>query len=192
MELSPVLYHKIIRPKWINRIYIHKRIEGYINLKDKNVLDFGAGTGANCVLCKPDQYLGIDPDEKRINYAKKLYPNYDFKIFQNDTLNVTNQSLDVILMISVLHHISPEKMKKYVKQFRQALKPSGMIIAIEPCFFHKSKISNWYMAKNDNGDYIQYEQGYFDLFKGEGFNCKTIERFKKCLLYTELFFTARI
>jgi 2-polyprenyl-3-methyl-5-hydroxy-6-metoxy-1,4-benzoquinol methylase len=190
MELSPFFYHKLIRPKWINQIYIHNRIEKHLKLYEKNVLDFGAGTGANCTLCKPGQYFGIDPDEKRINLAKKLYPDYDFDVFQNDNLTAKNNSIDVILIIAVLHHISSEKIRSYVKQFRKALRPGGMIVVIEPCLIEKSNINNWYMKKIDNGSYIQNEQGYHDFFLGEGFNCTTIQRFRKCFLYNELFFIA--
>jgi SAM-dependent methyltransferase len=190
MELSPIFYHKLIRPKWINQIYVHNRIEKLIKLYEKNVLDFGAGTGANCTLCKPGQYFGIDPDERRIFLAKKLYPHYDFDVFQNDTLTVKNNSLDVILIIAVLHHISGDKIRNYVKQFRKALKPGGMIVVLEPCLFEKSRINNWYMKKMDNGPYIQNEQAYYDFFLEEGFNCKPIQRFRKCFLYNELFFIA--
>lgn len=190
MELSPILYHRLIRPKWINQIYIRNRIEKHIKLNDKNVLDFGAGTGVNCTLCTPGKYFGIDPDEKRISFARKLYPDYDFNVFPNDKLTTKNHSIDVILIIAVLHHIPFDKIKNYVKQFRKALKPGGIIVAIEPCFFEKRSICNWYMKKADNGSYIQNEQGYFNYFQEAGFNCKTIQRFKKCFFYNELFFIA--
>lgn len=101
LELSPTFYHRIIRPKWVNQIYIHNRIKNHLNLYDKNVLDFGSGTGANCTLCKPGRYLGIDPDVKRVNFAQKLYPNYDFVVFQNDKIFVVNYSIDVILIVAV-------------------------------------------------------------------------------------------
>ena len=42
MELSPFFYHKLIRPKWINQIYIQNKIEKHLNLYEKDVLDFGA------------------------------------------------------------------------------------------------------------------------------------------------------
>ncbi|WP_138420430.1 class I SAM-dependent methyltransferase [Aquibacillus sediminis] len=190
LELSPAIYHRLIRPKWINQMYIHNRIQKHLKLHDKNVLDFGAGTGANCNLCKPGKYVGIDPDEKRIHFAKKIFPEYDFDLFENDEINVKNNSIDVILIIAVLHHIPPDKIRSYVKQFKQKLNPGGRIIAVEPCFSKKSKISNWYMDKSDNGSFIQNEEGYFDYFKREGFQCETIQMFRKLFLYNELFFTA--
>lgn len=188
MELSPFLYHRIVRPKWINQFYVHNRISQYLKLQEKNVLDFGAGTGANCTLCKPGKYVGIDPDESRINLAKRLYPKYDFHVFQNDELTVEENSIDVILIVAVLHHIPPEKTRSYVKEFRKAMRPDGMMVIIEPCLFENRNITNWFMKTMDNGAYIQNETGYHDFFLEEGFNCTTIQRFRKCFLYNELFF----
>ncbi|QDP41833.1 class I SAM-dependent methyltransferase [Radiobacillus deserti] len=190
MELSPILYHRIIRPKWLSRFYIHNRIEKFLKLDDKHVLDFGAGTGVNCTLCCPEKYQGIDPDVKRIEYAKKLYPDYVFNVFDNDKLTKQENSVDVVLIIAVLHHIPPEKIREYAIQFKAVLKPGGMVVAIEPCLFDKKHISNWYMQTADNGSYIQNERGYHDYFEQAGFTCKTIQRFKKCFLYNELFFVA--
>ncbi|WP_163970975.1 class I SAM-dependent methyltransferase [Oceanobacillus halotolerans] len=190
MELSPFFYHRLIRPRWINQIYIHNRIKRKLQLYNKKVLDFGAGTGANCTLCKPGQYIGIDPDVKRIDFAKKCYPDYDFEVFRNDQFTFKRNSIDVILIIAVLHHIPPQKIRNYVKQFQKILTPGGIIAAIEPCFFEKNKICNWYMEKNDNGSYIQNEKGYHDLFEQAGFRCETIKTFRKFFLYQELFFIA--
>ncbi|MEQ6389695.1 class I SAM-dependent methyltransferase [Bacillaceae bacterium S4-13-58] len=191
MELSPFLYHSLVRPKWINQFYVHNRIQKRLDLSNKRILDFGAGTGANCTLCQPGKYLGIDPDEKRITLAKKLYPYYDFDVFRDDSLCVEKDSIDVILTIAVLHHISSDKLKNYVKQFRKVLKSDGMIVAIEPCLFKKSFINNWYMKSMDNGSFIETEEFYHDLFRNEGFTCTTIQRFKKCFLYNEIFFIAK-
>jgi hypothetical protein len=63
---------------------------------------------------------------------------------------------------------------------------------IEPCFVDKRYIGNWFMKTNDKGDFIQNEEGYFNYFLEEGFKCTTIERYRKCFLYNELFFYAYI
>lgn len=193
VELSPFFYHSLVRPKWISHIYIHNKIENHLNLKDKQVLDFGAGTGANCALCHPSRYVGIDPDEKRISYAKRVYPDYVFDVFRNDTLPVKDHSLDIILIVAVLHHIPKEKLVNYVKKFRQALKKrGGRIVAIEPCLLEGRSICNWFMKTNDNGKYIQHEEGYYQFFKKEGFRCRPIQKFRKCFFYHEIFFEATL
>ncbi|WP_158738683.1 bifunctional 2-polyprenyl-6-hydroxyphenol methylase/3-demethylubiquinol 3-O-methyltransferase UbiG [Alteribacillus sp. YIM 98480] len=190
MELTPHLYHWFIRPKWITKKYVHNLLTEHVHFSNKSVLDFGAGTGANSVICEPSGYLGLDLNKKRIEFAKRNYPNYRFNVI-NGSLSVIEQSFDVIMIVAVLHHISPKKVSSYVKEFRKALKPNGgRIIVIEPCFFENTPISNRFMHKNDNGKYIQYEQDYLNFFLNEGFQCKVMKRYSKCLFYNELFFIA--
>jgi hypothetical protein len=43
-----------------------KQISFITYLDNKSILDFGSGTSANCLLCEPDFYLGIEPDRERI------------------------------------------------------------------------------------------------------------------------------
>ena len=154
------------------------------------MLDFGAGTGANCTLCCPDHYFGIDPDSRRINFARRLYAPYRFETFSGNSLPAEDNSFDYVLIIAVLHHIPPELIREYVKEFKRILKPGGKIIAIEPCFFEKSPFINLFMKFNDKGDYIQKEEDYLNYFSAENFRCNVLKRFKKCFLYNELYFTA--
>lgn len=79
MQLSPRIYHSFIRPKWTTKIYIQNHIQRHFDFTDKKVLDFGAGTGANCTLCSHAHYFGIDPDSHRINFAKRMYTQYQFE-----------------------------------------------------------------------------------------------------------------
>ncbi|PLR78662.1 class I SAM-dependent methyltransferase [Bacillus sp. V3-13] len=190
MQLSPRIYHSFVRQKWITKIYIENKLQQHFDFKDRKVLDFGAGTGANCTLFSPVDYLGIDPDTDRINFAKQLYAQYRFKAFSGNKLPAEDNSFDFVLIISVLHHIPPETIGSYVREFRRILKPKGRIVAIEPCFFEKSPINNWFMRFNDKGDYIQKEEDYLNYFTKENFKCNVLNRFKKCLFYNELYFTA--
>jgi SAM-dependent methyltransferase len=164
-------------------------VRKHFDLKDKKVLDFGAGTGANCSLSEPDYYYGIDPDERRVVYARRLYPEYRFDVFSGNKIPADNNSFDVILIIAVLHHIPPDIIPAYVKEFKRILKQDGKIVAIEPCLFDNCFVSNWFMKKYDKGEYIQKEADYLNYFTAENFQCKVLKKFKKCFLYNELYFT---
>lgn len=190
MQLSPRIYHSLVRPKWFTKVYIQNKIQQHFDFAGKKVLDFGAGTGANCTLCCPDHYFGIDPDSRRINFARRLYAPYRFETFSGNSLPAEDNSFDYVLIIAVLHHIPPELIREYVKEFKRILKPGGKIIAIEPCFFEKSPFINLFMKFNDKGDYIQKEEDYLNYFSAENFRCNVLKRFKKCFLYNELYFTA--
>lgn len=105
-------------------------------------------------------------------------------------LPAEDNSFDVILIIAVLHHIPPEMIRNYVKEFKRVLKPDGKVVVIEPCLFKKSPICNWFMKTNDKGEYIQKEEEYLHYFTEENFRCNVLSRFKKCFFYNELYFTA--
>ncbi|MFC7060306.1 class I SAM-dependent methyltransferase [Halobacillus seohaensis] len=193
MELSPSLYHWLIRPKWITQKHIHQNVKEHFDFENKKILDFGAGTGANCPLCLPSNYYGIDPDVSRINYAKRIYPDYTFDVFKNSKIPLKDSSVDVILIVAVLHHIHPKEIKTYIKEFQRILKPNGgKIIVMEPCFTNEKSISNWFMDKNDNGDYIKNEKAYLNYFQQHGFRAKVLKKYRKCFFYHELFFCASI
>jgi ubiquinone/menaquinone biosynthesis C-methylase UbiE len=191
MELSPTLYHWLVRPKWSTKKHIHHHIKEHINFENKIVLDFGSGTGANCTLCKPSHYYGIEPDLKRVEFAKRVYPNFTFHAFDKNNIPLDANSVDIILIVAVLHHIHPNQIEAYLKEFRRVLKPDvGNIIVMEPCFTNEKSIANWFMGRNDNGDYIQNEQGYLNVFKKNGFKSIVLKKYRKNFFYHEIFFLA--
>lgn len=190
MYFPPGLYHRFVRPQWFTKIYIHDHIQSRFALKNKIVLDFGCGTGANCCMCDATHYYGIDPDAHRIRYAKRLYPNHTFMIFDKSQIPLPDQSVDLILIVAVLHHISNEQIADYLHEFSRVLKPDGRIIAIEPYLGQTGKLNNWFMTRYDDGKYIRHEDDYLRLFRSERYECHVLKRFRKCLLYNEIFFTA--
>ncbi|WP_066054965.1 class I SAM-dependent methyltransferase [Robertmurraya korlensis] len=190
MELSPSFYHRLVRPKWSTRKYIHSNIKQHFPLENKVVLDFGAGTGANCTLFNPSHYYGIEPDLTRVNFAKRMYPEYSFDVFENDQIRLADRFVDIVLIVAVLHHIPPQKVSIYIKEFQRILKNDGRIIVIEPYLTDHNPISNWYMNKYDNGNYIQKEDSYLDYFHQLGFKSEVLKRYRKCFFYNELFFSA--
>lgn len=192
MQLTPRIYHSLIRPKWFTKLYIQNLIQQHFNFSNKNVLDFGAGTGANCTLCKPEYYFGIDADSNRIEYAKRLYNQYRFETIMGNELPAEKNSFDYILIVAVLHHIHPDMVYDYIKEFKRVLKPEGKIVVLEPCLFEKSPISNWFMKTNDKGEYILSEEEYINYFTKEKFQCQVLKKFKKCFFYNELFFSASL
>lgn len=187
---SAQLYHWFVRPKWLTKWYIHNPISEAFQLNGRYVLDFGSGTGANCSLFEPTHYVGADPDAGRIRYARKLYPRHSFQVLADNRLPASDDSVDYIVIIAVLHHISSEEIAPYMAEFRRILKPSGTIIVMEPCLCRHKPISSRFMKLYDKGRFIRDEEGYLELFRANAYECSVIKRFRKCLLYHELFFTA--
>ncbi|WP_307204885.1 class I SAM-dependent methyltransferase [Paenibacillus harenae] len=170
---------------------MHNHVLSHFRFEGKSVIDFGSGTGANCSMFRPSYYLGLDPDAKRIDLAKRLYPDHTFQVLQNNELSVADQTVDYVLIIAVLHHISSLEIANYLKEFHRVLKPTGTIVVMEPCKCKKKPICNWFMNWYDNGEHIRNEEEYLQLFRDADFDCNVIKRFRKCFLYHELFFSAK-
>ena len=190
LQLSPRLYHRIVRPKWLTEHYIYRHVRRHFALDGRYVLDFGSGTGANCRLFAPTHYLGVDPDTERIEYARRMYPGYAFQVMREGRLPVGDNSLDYILIVAVLHHIDSGQIRAYLKEFRRTLKPTGTIIVMEPCFEDKTPICNTFMRWMDRGKYVRRPAEYIGLFEEHGYACNVLQQFRKCALYRELFFSA--
>lgn len=190
MQLPPKLYNWLVRPEWLTNIYINDLLKENFILKNKDVLDFGCGIGSTSSIFSPEDYLGIDPDQERIKYAQQLYSDYDFQTLDKGKLDFEANSFDYILMIAVLHHIPSDELRDILQQFHQILKSTGRIIVIEPCFFSNSYLNNYFMKIMDNGDYIRNLNQYFKLFQNQYYKVNPIAKYKKMILYNELFFSA--
>lgn len=190
MNLSPKLYHWIIRPRWLTKKYIHDHIEEHFELGEKSILDFGCGTGANSSICNCSGYLGIDPDSDRIKLAKKFYPNHQFENFDMNRIPSQDRTFDYVLALAVLHHIPNTLIAEYLKEFARILKPGGKVIVMEPFLCENHPFNNRFMQWYDAGEYIRKEEDYVTLFQSGSFECTVLKKFTKCMLYNELFFLA--
>lgn len=191
MELSPRLYHWVVRPKLFTKLYINNVLKTNFDFSTRNVLDFGCGIGTSCSIFNPNYYLGVDLDSKRIDYAKQLYPTYQFNVFDGKELPLKHRSLDFIVIVAVLHHISNEDIRNYLNQFRQALKSYGQILVIEPCLSENSRLRNSLMNFFDNGTYIRDEKDYINLFEDNHYKTSVLKQFKR-FFYNEVFFSAQL
>lgn len=80
-------------------------------------------------------------------------------------------------------------MQEYLQELFTLLKPHGKIIGMEPCLFKNSTFNNWFMRWIDVGKYIRTEEAYKNLFKNL-FDFNSIKKFKRHLVYNELFYIA--
>jgi ubiquinone/menaquinone biosynthesis C-methylase UbiE len=190
MHLNPSIYQAIIRPKFAIKKYIKNVIQKEFDFNDKKVLDFGCGTGSNSFIFESKDYLGVDVDESRINFANKAFPQYTFKVIKDNTLPTEDNSLDYICIFAVIHHIPDNIFQEYIKEFKRVLKTDGKIVIIEPVLSDSHKFSNWFMKTFDAGEYIRYEEEYKKLLEKD-FVITVHKRFNKFFLYNELFFSAR-
>ena len=191
MELSPRLYHWFVRPNFLNNLYIKRVLGRYFNFSNKNILDFGSGIGSASSLCSKAHYTGVDPDSRRIAYARCLNPGYNFQVLDGTNLPLDNNSVDYILTLSVLHHIASEDLAPYLSEFQRILKPYGKVVVLEPCLLKKSYFYNSVMKLCDKGSFIRDYDSYIKMFELKDFKTEFLIEFKN-VLYNEVLFTATI
>ncbi|MBC2582032.1 class I SAM-dependent methyltransferase [Clostridium sp. DJ247] len=190
MELSPKLYHYFVRPKWFSNIFFDKMLRDLVDFRGKTTLDFGCGIGSSSFLFSSSAYVGVDCDDNRIEYAKKLHPEHNFITIKDERLPLLENSVDYVIILSVLHHIPSESIAEYLKEFKRVLKSDGSLIIVEPCFYEKASLPNWCMSNFDKGRYIRDEDEYLDIFRKANYKTKVIKRYNQLLFYNKIMFSA--
>ena len=112
---------------------MEKLVEYFGNIKAKNVLDVGTGTGDFLVVLKkvfPNaQLTGVDPNTESITEAQKLFPEIEFREMSAEQLSFPDHTFDVVSISMALHHL-PE-IEKAFAEMKRVLKPGGWIIVSE-------------------------------------------------------------
>ncbi|MDH3315638.1 MAG: class I SAM-dependent methyltransferase [Gammaproteobacteria bacterium] len=105
---------------------------------DMEVLEFGCGTGSTAITHAPcvKHVHAIDISSKMIEIAQGKadagnIENITFRISSVDEFSVPDQSLDVVLGLSILHLL--DNWKEVVARVHKMLKPGGIFISSTVC-----------------------------------------------------------
>jgi len=93
------------------------------------VLDFGCGIGDACEFCPEENYLGFDTDKEVLAIGAKRFPKANFKPIE-EVKNVTPNSIDTILALAVIEHISSTP--AFLQQIYPLLKNDGTVVITTP------------------------------------------------------------
>jgi ubiquinone/menaquinone biosynthesis C-methylase UbiE len=109
---------------------IDSLINQYVKEKDR-VLDLGCGNGRFSVpvLGKKALYFGIDNSEQLIAIAKKKYPQVSFNVADALDIPFSKDEFNVILSVSLLHHVPSQFLRdRVIKECQRVLKPGGFLV----------------------------------------------------------------
>lgn len=106
-------------------------------VKGKRVLDAacGEGYGSNILAGTAKDVIGIDIDEGAVNRAVKLYGHKDNLCFEQgniESLNLQENSIDVVVSFETIEHVDEETQKKFLYEISRVLKTDGILIMSTP------------------------------------------------------------
>lgn len=125
-------YFSEYKVKELNSFFLRHKLD-----KKVKILDIGCGVG------KIEKYLfsyfptamayGIDPSLKCIEEAIYISKSNQviFQVFDGENIPFCENSFDVIIFASVLHHILPSRREKMLNESYRVLKKSGHIFVFE-------------------------------------------------------------
>lgn len=127
-------YQEGVKRNFLQKLWHTSKIKLAIKLiskiKFKNCLDVGCASGymlSQIAKSYPNaNYTGIDIYDKAIEYAKKTYPNINFKISSADKLPFKDSSFDLILFYETIEHV--ENPRECLREIKRVLKKNGTLI----------------------------------------------------------------
>jgi len=107
------------------------KIEEFVQLNGKTLLEIGCGDGRLTALLagKADAITAIDPDNSRIETARRNINGVNFRVGSGEELDFAEETFDIVLFSYSLHH---QDCAKALAEARRAARHDGQILIIEP------------------------------------------------------------
>jgi SAM-dependent methyltransferase len=130
------------------------------------VIDIGCGP-ARVLQSLPDvEYLGLDINPDYIAFAEQAYGDKGTFVV-GDTRSLRSDSrfknADIVIAVSVLHHLDDEQAADCIRFAYDALKRGGRLICHEACWIPNQGAVSRYIMSKDRGRNIRTEQQYRQL-----------------------------
>jgi SAM-dependent methyltransferase len=109
-----------------------------INLRNKDVADFGAGTNSDFYkICQRQKahYLGFDINEESVSWLKKHKLWLDFWHTKN--------KFDIVNASQVYEHLNTAERKRFCAKAYKLLKPSGILLIDFPYMENLNGLKFW-------------------------------------------------
>lgn len=135
-----------------------------IKYPHQSVIDIGCGTGKILNYLKPENYLGLDINEKYLNYAKKRCQRSGVIFLTQDAakINKIDGCYDLLLMINFIHHLSTKELRTVLQRILKNVNFSRMIVIDgQPDCGILTKL----LEKTDQGNHFRNLKQITDIYK---------------------------
>jgi SAM-dependent methyltransferase len=130
------------------------------------VIDIGCGPAQALQSLPEVEYLGFDIDPDYIAFARRTYGDKGTFIV-GDTRSLRGDSrfkdADIVIAVSVLHHLDDEEAADCIRFAYDALKQGGRLICHDACWIPNQGALSTYIMSADRGRNIRTEQQYRQL-----------------------------
>ena len=143
---------------------IRRTIREYLpKSEDQRVLDIACGPGAFSVLFDADVYVGVDINQRYIEYAQRQYKG-TFHVMDARHIEFSDDSFDGVLVYGLLHHLDDDDAREVLKGVARVLKPSGRALIIEDVPSEsRLNVVGHLLHRIENGHFIRSAEEYRTL-----------------------------
>ena len=137
-----------------------------VGLEGKSVLDIGCGTaGILAHLPESIDYLGVDPSERYIDFAKKnKSPRARFlRLSVEEMTGNALGEFDYVLALGVLHHLDDATAAVLANVAGSNLKQEGKLVTLDPCFSADQPLISHLLVASDRGEYVRKPGEYLNI-----------------------------
>jgi SAM-dependent methyltransferase len=115
------------------------------------VLDVGCGTGQMAPAFIGHRYLGVDLEARFLRAAPRHH-GFDYAVMDARQLAVPSESVDLVLVSGVLHHLHQDEALATLREIGRVLRTGGISIIMEdrPVSFFQDPVA-WVIHKWDLG-----------------------------------------
>ncbi len=127
------------------------------------ILDAGCGYGFFLKFCPDTEYIGIDNDPARIEWAKQNIgetENRKFILGDITSIDYKDNYFDKTIGYGLLHHLPDDAVKKCLSELKRVT--SKNVVFSDPVY-SKYHIVNNKLCDLDQGDYVRSELEYKNL-----------------------------
>lgn len=150
-------------------------------------MDFGCGHGLGSALFCLDRphlhVLGVDHDEKRIQWAAKRWQNIPNLRFETKLpVPELEESVDAFIAIDVMHYLPPPEQDRQIESIYRHLKPGGRLLLreLDPLEGILGKLNRLYESfmvgrglTKGKGVYSRNREGWVALLESKGFTVQS-------------------
>lgn len=136
----------------------------FVTSAGEKILDIGCGTGDHSIFFQNADYVGIDIEEKYIDYAQKKYKG-EFLVGDATSLHFSDNVFDKIIIVAVLHHLNDADAKLVLKETKRVLKPGGRMLVMEDIQSEENGFLTRLVHRLDKGENIRRPEEYKALIQ---------------------------